>query len=145
MYNTHFAPVRRNQSFFGMPLASLFSEPVFGTDKASFVPAVNILEDEKTYHLSFNAPGFEKEDFKVNIENNLLTVSAEHKAEVNETEKNYTRVEFRYGSFSRSFRLPKDKVNEEGIQASYKNGILSVALPKREAAPTAAAKTIQVL
>ncbi|MCU0434378.1 MAG: Hsp20/alpha crystallin family protein [Bacteroidia bacterium] len=145
MYHTKFAPARRNPMFFGMPFSALVNDSFFGTDQAAFVPAVNVSEDEKGFHLSFNAPGFEKEDFKVNIENNLLTVSAEHKAEVNEKEKNYTRLEFRYGSFSRSFRLPKDKVNEEGVIATYKNGILHLELPKREPAPAAAAKTIQVL
>lgn len=145
MYNTKFAPVRRNSVFFGMPFSSILNDSFFGTDQASFMPAVNVSEDEKSIQLSFSAPGFEKEDFKVHIENNVLTVSAEHKAEVSEKEKNYTRIEYRYGSFSRSFRLPKDKVNEDAVNATYKNGILQLELPKREAAPVVAAKTIQVL
>lgn len=145
MTTVKFAPTRNMNSYCGVPASNFFNEAFFGTDNASFVPAVNIREDEKAYHLSFSAPGFEKDDFKVAIENNQLVVSAEHKAEVNEKEHNYTRREFRFGSFSRSFRLPKDKVNEEGVVATYKNGILSVELPKREAAPATAAKTVQVL
>jgi HSP20 family protein len=145
MYNTKFAPVRHDSLFFGMPFSTFFNDSFLNTDQATFMPAVNVSEYEKAIHLSFSAPGFEKEDFKVHIENNVLTVSAEHKAETNEKEKNYTRIEYRYGSFSRSFRLPKDKVNEDAVNATYKNGILLLELPKREAAPAVAAKTIQVL
>ncbi|MCD6068310.1 MAG: Hsp20/alpha crystallin family protein [Bacteroidetes bacterium] len=91
--------------------------------------AVNIQENESDFQLEFAAPGFDKADFKINIDNKNLTVSAEKKTEVTEKEKNYSRKEFSYNSFSRNFTLPEN-INEEGIKAEYKNGILFVELPK---------------
>lgn len=93
--------------------------------------AVNIKEDEKNYHLEFAAPGFEKEEFKLSLENQVLTVSAEKKNEVKEESKEYTRREFAYSAFQRSFNLP-ESVNVEAIKAEYKNGILNVTIPKKE-------------
>jgi HSP20 family protein len=93
--------------------------------------AVNIKEDEKGYQLEFAAPGFEKEEFKINLENQVLTVSAEKKSEVKEENNTYTRREFVYNSFQRSFTLP-ETVKEENIKAEYKNGILNVSIPKKE-------------
>ncbi|HXB41049.1 MAG TPA: Hsp20/alpha crystallin family protein [Bacteroidia bacterium] len=93
--------------------------------------AVNIKEDEKNYHLEFAVPGFEKEEFKINFENQLLTISAEKKNEAKEENKNYTRREFAYNSFQRSFTLP-ESVQENSIKAEYKNGILTVNIPKKE-------------
>lgn len=93
--------------------------------------AVNIREDEKNYFLEFAAPGFEKDEFKINLENQVLTVSAEKKSERKEEAKEYSRREFSYSSFQRSFNLP-ESVNEEGIKAEYKNGILNVSIPKKE-------------
>ncbi len=93
--------------------------------------AVNIKEDEKNYRLEFAAPGFEKEEFKINLENQVLTVSAEKKSESKEDGKDFTRREFAYSSFQRSFNLP-ESVNEDAIKAEYKNGILHVSIPKKE-------------
>ena len=96
-------------------------------------PAVNILEDEKNFTLEMAAPGLKKDDFKINLENNTLTISKEVKEENEKVNENYTRKEFVYNSFSRSFRLPKfilvDKIN-----ADYVDGILKVTLPKDEKA-----------
>jgi HSP20 family protein len=129
-----------NDWFYG----SQFPSFPFTTESASFVPSVNIVEDEKMYQLHFNAPGFEKEDFKIKVENGSLLVSAEHKTESKEETKRFTRQEFRYGSFSRSFRLPKDKVNEDGVLATYKNGILTVEIPKKEQEIGKPVRTIEV-
>lgn len=93
--------------------------------------AVNIKEDEKNYRLEFAAPGFEKEEFKINLENQVLTVSAEKKSKSKEDGTDFTRREFAYSSFQRSFNLP-ESVNEDAIKAEYKNGILHVNIPKRE-------------
>ena len=91
--------------------------------------AVNIHESEHSFFLEFSAPGFEKSDFKINLDNNNLIVSAEKKNDVNEQEKNYTRREFSHISFSRSFTLPQN-IDNEGIKAEYKNGVLNLELPK---------------
>lgn len=93
--------------------------------------AVNIREDEKNYFLEFAAPGYEKDEFKIDLEKQVLTVSGEKKSETKEDEKDYTRREFSYTSFKRSFNLP-ETVNEEGIKAEYKNGILNISIPKKE-------------
>jgi len=94
-------------------------------------PAVNIQEDEKQFLLEFAVPGMKKDDFKINLENQLLTISSEMKEENEETDKNYTRREFACNSFSRSFTLPKNIVAEK-INADYKDGILNISIPKDE-------------
>lgn len=97
------------------------------------VPAVNIKENEKDFELELSVPGRTKEDFSIEIDDNVLSVSAEVKME-NETEKeNYTRREFAFSSFRRSFTLPKS-VDSDKINANYENGILRFMLPKKEEA-----------
>ena len=94
-------------------------------------PAVNIAEDEKNYSVEVVAPGFKKEDFKLKVEDDILTISAESRAEKKENGngKEYTRREYSYNSFTRSFRLPDD-VKDDNIGASYQDGILKLELPK---------------
>jgi HSP20 family protein len=94
-------------------------------------PAVNIAEDEKSYSVEVIAPGFKKEDFKLKVEDDMLTISAESKTEKKENAKGkeYTRREYSYNSFTRSFHLPDD-VKDDSISASYKDGILNLELPK---------------
>jgi len=95
------------------------------------VVPVNIRETAEAFILDIIAPGLEKSDFKVNIEKNLLTVSAEKKSEVkNETEK-MIRKEFSFRSFSRSFKL-NDTIDASGINAKYEQGVLNITLPKKE-------------
>lgn len=95
------------------------------------IPAVNVKEDEKGFQIEVAAPGLQKEDFKVSLHENRLSISAskEQNQEV-KTEK-YTRQEFNYSNFQRSFALPKN-IDGDSIQASYENGILSIVLPKKE-------------
>ena len=95
------------------------------------VPAVNIKEEKDKFVLEMAAPGMKKDDFQINLDNYQLTISSEKKEEKKEKEDNYTRREFLYSSFSRSFTLPKT-IDIEKIKADYKNGILSVVLPKKE-------------
>jgi len=95
------------------------------------VPSVNIIENDQDFVLELAAPGKSKEDFKINLENQLLTVSSEVKEEKEETQKNYTRREFVFNSFSRSFTLPKNIIHDK-VAADYKDGILSITLPKKE-------------
>ena len=104
---------------------------------------MNITENDTSYSIEVSAPGFEKKDFNVQIEDSMLTISGEHKTEKNEETKNFVRKEFSSGSFSRSFNLV-DLINEERIDAKYENGILKLELPKSEKARTKNAKTINI-
>lgn len=94
-------------------------------------PAVNISENEKRYSVEVVAPGFQKENFNLKVEDDVLTISAESKSEHKEggKEKEYTRHEYNYNSFTRSFHLP-DNVRDDSISAAYKDGILDIELPK---------------
>ena len=107
-------------------------------------PAVNIAENDKVYSVEVAAPGFKKEDFKVKVEDDILTISAETKSEKKEDgkEKEYTRREYNYNAFTRSFRLP-DNVKDDSISASYKDGILVLELPKSKV-QTKATKEITI-
>ena len=94
-----------------------------------YSPSVDIAESDKEFEIQFQLPGLKKEDIQINVDNDRLTVSGERKFENEKKEKNYHTVESHYGSFSRSFYLP-DSVNAEKIDASYKDGILTVLVPK---------------
>ena len=114
----------------------LFTElPVFiknefnQTVRKGFVP-VNVKETEKGYQLEIVAPGFEKTDFKINLDQKLLTISAEKKNEVKENEKQIRR-EYNYSSFKRSFTID-EKIDATNIAANYVNGVLALNLPKKE-------------
>ncbi|HCQ30096.1 MAG TPA: molecular chaperone Hsp20 [Flavobacteriales bacterium] len=108
-----------------------------------FVPAVNVAESDKDYTIEVSVPGFKKEDFNIRLDNDVLTISGEHKAEEEDKNKNYTRKEFHYSSFERSFTLP-ETVNTDAIDAKYENGILNIILPKKEEAQVKPAKEIKV-
>lgn len=108
----------------------LFDLPAMASRGAT-VPAVNINETDKEFELELAAPGLKKNDFKVNIDRNVLTVSTEKKEEKEEKDKNFTRKEFSYHSFSRSFTLP-ESVNQEKIDAKYNDGVLKLVLPKKD-------------
>ena len=97
------------------------------------LPSVNVKEDDKQFTLEMAAPGLKKDDFKINLDNHMLTISKEEKEQKEEQNDNYTRKEFVYNSFSRSFRLPKTILVDK-IKADYKDGILNVTLPKDEKA-----------
>lgn len=109
-----------------------------------WVPAVNIAENEKAYEIEVAAPGMHKNDFKVKIENGRLKISAERKEEKEEKKKNYTRQEYSYNSFSRSFTLPDD-AKEDGVIAHYEDGVLKLSVAKKVAATASKAKEIAVV
>lgn len=96
-------------------------------------PSVNLIEKEKSYMIEVAAPGLGKEDFSIEVDNEVLSISAEKKQEDRAEEVNYTRFEFDYSSFKRSFILPEE-ANREKISAVHKNGILSIEISKREEA-----------
>ena len=108
------------------------------------LPAVNVKEDKDSYTIEVAAPGMAKEDFKVDYENGRLTISSERKNESKEKDGNYTRREFSYQSFQRSFTVPESIVNGEKIAASYKEGILHISLPKREEVKPKPAREIKI-
>jgi HSP20 family protein len=132
----------------GYPFGRLFEDffaPVqsFNGRAKGLVPAVNIAEDENKYAIEFAVPGFSKSDFVINLENDILTVKSEKESQTDETEINYTRKEFDYSSFQRSFTLP-DLVDGEKISASYTNGVLSIEIPKKEEAKVKPAREISI-
>jgi HSP20 family protein len=96
------------------------------------LPAVNVKENDDAFMIEVAAPGMTKDDFKLNYDNGKLTISSERKNEKNQEGDNYTRREFSYQSFQRSFTVPENVVNGDKIGASYKDGILNISLPKRE-------------
>ena len=95
-----------------------------------WTPAMNVKETEDHFEIEMAAPGFNKKDFEISIENGLLNISAENSEEIKEEEKDYTRKEFNYNSFLRSFTLPENVNEEEMIDATYKRGILKLVLNK---------------
>jgi HSP20 family protein len=107
------------------------------------MPSVNIIETEEGFSLELAAPGLKKEDFKINLDNNILSISAETQNESEEKTEKMIRKEFCYNSFRRSFSLPK-AIDLEKIKADYKDGILSVGLPKREEAKVAINREIAI-
>jgi len=102
------------------------------SDTNTTIPAVNVKEDEDKFQIEVAAPGMNKEDFKIKLENNVLSICSEKKEEKEEKKPNYSRREFSYQSFQRSFTLPEGHVQSEKITAKYNDGILIVELPKRE-------------
>jgi HSP20 family protein len=106
-------------------------------------PPVNIVDKAEAYHLEMSVPGFEKSDFNVKLENNILTISTEKSDENTESTDKLIRKEFSYKSFKRSFTID-EKIDAENISARYENGILKLALPKKEIAKSGA-KEINIL
>jgi len=113
------------------------------SNKSNSTPAVNIREDDKNYVLDFAIPGLEKKDLKIDMNEDILTISSEMKKESEENKNGYKRKEFSYTSFSRSFYIPEN-VDREKIEASYNNGVLSVSLPKQEEEKSKISKTIEI-
>lgn len=107
------------------------------------VPAVNITEQPNEYLLSLAAPGMKKEDFKIDINGNMLTISSEKEENKEEKNKKFTRKEYSYSSFSRCFSLPEE-IKQENIDAKYADGILTITLPRKEEAKKPAVKKIAV-
>ena len=107
--------------------------PISESKVGASMPAVNIHEDVNQFIIEVAVPGMEKKDFKLDLNHNVLTISAEKEEKKQDDKKKYTRREFSYTSFNRSFTLP-NSVKEEGIKASYKDGLLTISIPKKEEA-----------
>jgi HSP20 family protein len=127
--------IRRNDVLFPSLMNEILKPDWFGglENNKNTIPAVNIKENEKDFVLELAVPGRDKEDFKIEINENVLTISAENKTEQKVENENYTRREFSYSAFKRAFTLP-ETVNEESVKASYVNGLLKFTLPKKEEA-----------
>jgi len=143
--------MRRNELF---PVWSRFFNDFFDKDMLDWsdkhfsntnttLPAVNIKENENGFEVEMAAPGMKKDDFKINLDNNVLCISSEKKFEDNKTEGNYSKKEFSYQSFSRSFTLP-DSADEGKIMAKYENGLLMISIPKREEAKPKPPRVIDI-
>lgn len=98
------------------------------------MPSVNIIEKNDRYKLELSAPGLAREDFKIDVQDNILTIRSEKENQKEEKEQDFKRQEFSYASFIRSFMLP-DNCKPEDIEANYENGILYITLPKKESTP----------
>lgn len=107
------------------------------------VPAVNIEENEKEYRVSLAVPGMKKDDFKIDVDGNLITVSTEKEETKEEQDKQFARREYNYSSFSRCFTLPEE-VDRNQIVARYENGLLTLSLPRKEEMKKVSAKSIAV-
>jgi HSP20 family protein len=128
--------------FFGSNLLDFNGDsPSF--DFSSRVPSVNVNETEKEFLIEMAAPGLQKKDFKLEVTNGILTISAEKEEESKEEKKNYLRQEYSYQSFCRTFALPENSI-EDKINAKYDNGILHVAIPKEKVTIAQPAKEIKV-
>ncbi len=145
--------VRSNrQAFPSFPalLNDFFSRDLFNWDtfnnssSNTTIPAVNTRETDDAYEIEIAAPGLKKEDFKINLEGHLLTISSEFKSEAEDKQVNYTSREFSYQSFKRTISLPNGLVDEDGIQAMYENGLLLITIPKKEEAKKKAPRQIAI-
>jgi HSP20 family protein len=147
--------VKRNNTEFFPGLPNLFND-IFTRDLWDWnlgnnsqtntsIPAVNIRETAEAYVVEMAAPGMNKEDFRIELDNHMLTITSEkeHRNEQKEGER-YTRREFSYQSFQRSFHLAKDVVDADKIQAKYENGLLHLTIPKKEEAKQRPPRTIQI-
>ena len=133
MKPVNFSPVRPSESL-GKWIDTLFNTTLadaIGNDYTVSSPSVNVSEHDTHFLVQLAAPGLAKQDFKITLEHDQLIISAEKKTEQEETNGKFTRREFNYGSFKRSFHLD-ETVNRDGISAAYEDGVLKVTLPKKE-------------
>ena len=144
--------VKRNDFFPGLNMFDdFFSRDLWNwglnnnSSTNTTIPMVNIKETNDNFEVEMAAPGMSKEDFRLELDGTTLTITSEKKEEheVNEGER-YTRREFAYQSFQRSFQLPKEVVDAEKIQARYENGVLRLVIPKKEEARPKPPKMIQI-
>lgn len=108
------------------------------------VPSVNIKENGDAYEVQVAAPGMERNDFEIKLDGNLLTISSSKQDSSETKEDNFTRREFSYQSFQRSFELPRDVVDQDNINAKYENGLLLLTIPKKEDAKQKPPRLIEI-
>ena len=115
---------------FFKPWSQLFDDSGL-VSRVLTIPAVNITENSDHYNVSLAAPGLKKDDFRIDVEGTMLTISSETEENKEENNEKFTRKEYSYSSFSRSFSLPED-VRQDAIEAHYDNGVLTLKLPRKE-------------
>ncbi|MTI38093.1 Hsp20/alpha crystallin family protein [Fulvivirga lutimaris] len=137
--------IRRTNDLFPTFFDDFFGRDLFESNRTASqtMPAVNIRETEDDYVVEMVSPGLNKKDFKVELDNQTLTISYEKEVSKNDKEENYTKKEFSYSSFQRSFTIPKS-VESNKIEANYKDGILNITIPKKEEAKKQASRLIAI-
>ncbi|MEQ8476995.1 MAG: Hsp20/alpha crystallin family protein [Fulvivirga sp.] len=138
--------IRRTNDLFPTFFDDFFGRDLFESSRSAMLqttPAVNIRETTDDYHVEMVSPGLNKKDFKVELDNQTLTISYEKEASKENKEDQYTKKEFSYSSFQRSFTLPKS-VESDKIEANYKDGILNITIPKKEEAKKQASRLIAI-
>jgi HSP20 family protein len=140
-------PILKNRDFFPSIVDEFFGRDylpgMFEFQTGINMPSVNIVEGKEDFRIEVAAPGLEKDDFNINLENNVLTISSEKEHRDEQKEERYMRREFSYASFRRSFSLP-NTVDADKIEARHTNGVLSILIPKREDAKVKPAKQIEI-
>lgn len=122
----------QNPATYGSFIDKFFNDDFFGKKlNNTFSPKVDLAETDKNFEIQFHVPGIKKEDIKIDITNDRLTVSGERKFENEKKEKNFHSLESHFGTFSRSFYLP-DNIKLDKVEASYTDGILNIIVPKDE-------------
>jgi len=136
-----YAPTLSNffDDFFTRDLFNWPSSSSTGTS----IPKVNIYETDGEFHVEMAAPGMKKDDFKVELDNNMLTISSQLETKNEDNSRNYQRQEYSYQSFVRTFHLP-DSAEAEKINAKYVDGVLNLVIPKKEEAKRKPVKTIKI-
>jgi HSP20 family protein len=124
-------PLMPFQNDFFRPFNDLFNSNEWLSDMRSAMPAVNIMDEKDAYCLDMAVPGMKKDDFRIDIDGNMLTIASEKETKKEEKDRKFTRREYGFRSFSRSFTLPEE-VNREKINAVYADGILKLTIPKKE-------------
>ena len=144
---------RNHDGFTDLPLFfnDMFTKDFFNWGLGNFsntgttIPAVNVKETNDSFLVEMAAPGMKKEDFKIELDGTMLTISSEMQNQEEEKEgEKYSRKEFSYQSFYRSFQLPKEVVDADKINARYENGVLHLHIPKREEVKQKPRKTIEI-
>lgn len=141
---------KRNETYFPSFFDRFLNNELMDWNNSNFsntntsLPAVNVKETNDDFLIEVAAPGMRKNDFKVNFNKNVLTISSEKENETKEDEDKYTRREFSYQSFQRAFTVPENAVNGDKISAKYIDGILVIKLPKREEVKPQPAREIKI-
>ena len=132
-------PTNFMEADWGFP-TRLFNTPFF---RNANLPAVNIKDNAKSYDLELAVPGYKKDELKVNVQDGVLTISSEKQKESEEDKNGYTRREFSYRSFERSFQLP-ETVDADNVKASFTDGVLKLSIPKTKALPERKGKEVRI-
>ena len=135
----------RNGSFFPTFFSNYFNDEVLNSLGSAYLPATNISENEKAFNIELSVPGFDKDDIKIEIEKDVLKISAQNEVKNEEKDENekVLRREFKKSSFTRSFTIPED-IDTDNISAVQKDGILQITLPKQDKAIEDKVKKIEI-